>query len=128
MSAKNEELKSSDEEGDKLNAKVKSSTRQERTAKREERRKREERMSGKDGLRFRTASCTSKWLFFFNVASVREEKGFPRDACTFHQGPFVSHFLCAFFLSLHSCKHGRRRSGKARCQPRQWHVQGLFCW
>ena len=60
MSAKKEELKCSDEEGDKLNAKVKSSTRQERTKKREERRKREERMSGKDGsvMRFRTASCT----------------------------------------------------------------------
>ena len=29
------------------------------------------------------------------------------------------------FPSVHSCKDGRRRSGKARRRPRQWLVQGL---
>ena len=30
------------------------------------------------------------------------------------------------FLSVLSCKHGWRRSGKVRRRPRQWHVQGRF--
>ena len=30
------------------------------------------------------------------------------------------------FLSVLSCKHGPRRSGKVRRRPRQWHVQGRF--
>ena len=34
--------------------------------------------------------------------------------------------LCSLASSEHSCKHGRRRSGKVRRRPRPWHVQGRF--
>ena len=30
------------------------------------------------------------------------------------------------FQSVLSCEYGRRRSGKVRRRPRQWHVQGRF--
>ena len=36
--------------------------------------------------------------------------------------------LFPLFLSVHSCKHGRIRSGRGRRRPPQWHEQGLFCW
>ena len=34
--------------------------------------------------------------------------------------------LCSLASSEHSCKHGRRRSGKVRRRPRPWYVQGRF--
>ena len=38
------------------------------------------------------------------------------------------HILPTHFLSVHSCKNGRRGSGRACRRQRQWHVQGWFCW
>ena len=97
MSAKEEELKSSDDEGEKLNGKVKRSTRQEKTSKREERRKREERMSGKNGSRLRNIK-----VIFFSMLHRFLTEGFSTGRL--HISPrsigfeFQTRFLCPFIL------------------------------